>query len=63
MSTALIVIDVQESFRQQPAWADISDPHIAERNQLTLASLAPATYRAFAAATATVIRTLQNLEK
>lgn len=31
MSTALIVIDVQESFRQQPAWADISDPHIAER--------------------------------
>jgi MinD-like ATPase involved in chromosome partitioning or flagellar assembly len=39
------------------------DPHIAERNQLTLASLAPATYRAFAAAAATVIRTLQNTEK
>jgi MinD-like ATPase involved in chromosome partitioning or flagellar assembly len=38
------------------------DPHIAERNQLTLGSLAPATYRAFAAAAATVIRTLQNTE-
>jgi MinD-like ATPase involved in chromosome partitioning or flagellar assembly len=39
------------------------DPHIAERNQLTLGSLAPATYRAFASAAATVIRSLQNLEK
>jgi MinD-like ATPase involved in chromosome partitioning or flagellar assembly len=39
------------------------DPHIAERNQLTLASLAPATYRAFATAAATVIRALQNTEK
>jgi MinD-like ATPase involved in chromosome partitioning or flagellar assembly len=39
------------------------DPHIAERNQLTLGSLAPATYRAFASAAATVIRTLQTTEK
>lgn len=39
------------------------DPHIAERNQLTLASLTPATYRAFATAAATVIRTLQNTGK
>jgi MinD-like ATPase involved in chromosome partitioning or flagellar assembly len=38
------------------------DPHIAERNQLTLGSLAPATYRAFASAAATVIRTLQTTE-
>lgn len=29
MNTALIVIDVQESFRQQPSWADISEPQIA----------------------------------
>jgi nicotinamidase-related amidase len=28
MSRALIVIDVQESFRQQPAWAAISNPGI-----------------------------------
>lgn len=39
------------------------DQHIAERNQLTLGKLAPATYRAFAAAAATVIRTLQNTDK
>jgi nicotinamidase-related amidase len=29
MSRALIVIDVQESFRQDPTWAAISDPGIA----------------------------------
>jgi nicotinamidase-related amidase len=29
MTNALIVIDVQESFRQQPMWAAISDPGIA----------------------------------
>ena len=29
MSRALIVIDVQESFRQRPNWADVSDPNIA----------------------------------
>ena len=29
MSRALIVIDVQESFRQDPLWAAISDPGIA----------------------------------
>jgi nicotinamidase-related amidase len=31
MSRALIVIDVQESFRQQPLWAAISNPGIAEQ--------------------------------
>lgn len=31
MRTALLVIDVQESFRQQPEWAQISTPDIAER--------------------------------
>jgi nicotinamidase-related amidase len=31
MTKALIVIDVQESFRQRPNWADISDPDIAEK--------------------------------
>src|ERR1700749_399160 len=31
MSSALIVIDVQESFRQRPDWADVSDPDIAEQ--------------------------------
>lgn len=29
MNKALIVIDVQESFRQQPMWAAISEPEIA----------------------------------
>ena len=29
MTTALLVIDVQESFRQRPNWAAISDPEIA----------------------------------
>ncbi len=33
MSRALIVIDVQESFRQQPLWAAISNPGIAEQVQ------------------------------
>ena len=36
------------------------DPHIAERGQLTLASLAPATRDAFTAAAADVIRSLQD---
>ena len=31
MSTALIVIDVQESFRQQPQWAASSNPAVATR--------------------------------
>ena len=31
MSTALIVIDVQESFRQRPNWAEVSDPDIADK--------------------------------
>ncbi|HEX7305270.1 cysteine hydrolase family protein [Lentzea sp.] len=29
MKRALIVIDVQESFRQRPNWAEVSDPDIA----------------------------------
>ncbi len=33
MSRALIVIDVQESFRQQPVWAAISNPGIAGQVQ------------------------------
>jgi MinD-like ATPase involved in chromosome partitioning or flagellar assembly len=35
------------------------DPHIAERGQITLGHLAPSTRRAFAAAAAGVVRTLQ----
>lgn len=31
MTTALLVIDVQESFRQRDTWADISAPDIADR--------------------------------
>ncbi|MET7455797.1 isochorismatase family protein [Streptomyces sp. NPDC005574] len=31
MTRALIVIDVQESFRARPLWATISDPKIADR--------------------------------
>ncbi len=31
MQRALIVIDVQESFRQQPRWATVSDPDIASK--------------------------------
>ncbi len=30
MTTALLVIDVQESFRQRPSWAQISNPEIVE---------------------------------
>ncbi|MER7272890.1 isochorismatase family protein [Dactylosporangium sp. NPDC000244] len=29
MRSALLVIDIQESFRQRPSWADISNPGIA----------------------------------
>jgi len=36
------------------------DPHIAERGQITLAHLEPATRRAFTAAAASVVRTLQE---
>jgi nicotinamidase-related amidase len=31
MTTGLLVIDVQESFRQRPDWAEISAPDIADR--------------------------------
>jgi nicotinamidase-related amidase len=31
MTNALIVIDVQESFRQRPSWAAVSTPDIVER--------------------------------
>lgn len=31
MTTALIVIDVQESFRQRPTWAAVSNPAIVEQ--------------------------------
>jgi nicotinamidase-related amidase len=31
MATALLVIDVQESFRQRESWAEISAPDIADR--------------------------------
>lgn len=37
------------------------DPHIANRAELTLAHLAPATYQAFVALAATVTRTLQDI--
>jgi nicotinamidase-related amidase len=41
MTSALIVIDVQESFRQQPEWAAISNPGIvAQVNQLVRAARA-----------------------
>ena len=33
MSTALLVVDVQESFRLQPSWAQISAPDIVQRVQ------------------------------
>lgn len=33
MNTALVVIDVQDSFRLQPSWADISLPDIVTRTQ------------------------------
>lgn len=39
MKSALIVIDVQESFRRQKSWADISTPDIVQRtNRLTAAA-------------------------
>jgi nicotinamidase-related amidase len=31
MSTALIVVDMQESFRHSPEWAQISDPNVVGR--------------------------------
>lgn len=31
MHTALIVVDVQESFRSRPSWAEVSDPRVAEK--------------------------------
>ncbi|WP_431679799.1 cysteine hydrolase family protein [Kitasatospora sp. KL5] len=31
MKTALVVIDVQESFRRRPNWAAVSDPGIADK--------------------------------
>jgi nicotinamidase-related amidase len=31
MNRALIVIDVQESFRARPLWQAISDPHVADK--------------------------------
>lgn len=31
MTSALVVIDVQESFRRRPSWAAVSEPRIAER--------------------------------
>src|SRR5450759_1272278 len=34
MTRALIIIDVQESFRQQPAWAAISNPGICAQVSL-----------------------------
>jgi nicotinamidase-related amidase len=41
MRKALIVIDVQESFRQRPAWQAVNNPDIAERvNELVAAARA-----------------------
>jgi nicotinamidase-related amidase len=41
MRTALIVIDVQESFRQRPAWQAVSNPGIVDRvNTLVAAARA-----------------------
>jgi nicotinamidase-related amidase len=41
MNSALIVIDVQESFRQRPSWQAVSNPDIAERvNRLVEAARA-----------------------
>jgi nicotinamidase-related amidase len=34
MRSALIVVDVQESFRQRPLWQAVSNPHIVERVDL-----------------------------
>src|SRR5262245_6810111 len=30
MRSALLIIDIQESFRQRPSWAAVSDPDIAQ---------------------------------
>lgn len=39
MRTALIVIDVQESFRQRPTWQQVSNPDVVEDvNRLVLAA-------------------------
>jgi nicotinamidase-related amidase len=38
MKTALLVIDVQESFRQQPIWAASSNPGIADHVSLLVAA-------------------------
>jgi nicotinamidase-related amidase len=41
MNSALVVIDVQESFRQRPSWQAVSNPDIAERvNRLVEAARA-----------------------
>ncbi|GAA4397828.1 cysteine hydrolase family protein [Tsukamurella soli] len=37
MTDALIVIDVQESFRQRPSWAQVSNPDIVEDVNLLVA--------------------------
>ncbi|WP_435299736.1 cysteine hydrolase family protein [Timonella sp. A28] len=41
MTTALLVIDVQESFRNLPVWAQVSNPHIV-RDVMTLVDAARA---------------------
>jgi len=38
MNRALVVVDVQESFRQQPIWAASSDPGIAEKVRALVAA-------------------------
>jgi len=39
MNSALIVIDVQESFRQRPSWPAVSDPEvISQVNRLVAAA-------------------------
>lgn len=38
MTTALLVIDVQQSFQQRPSWADIDLPDIADRCATLVAS-------------------------
>ena len=50
--TALIVIDVQESFRQRPNWSAVNHPDIADRvNRLVRASRERTLTRIFTAAT------------
>ena len=43
MTRALIVIDVQESFRQRPLWQAISNPHIADDVARLVDGAGPAT--------------------